>query len=876
MSSLLDQVQARIGPPIVDGPCCSGCDHRFTGVRFIPPDGLGTNHVMLLGDSGWLAEAEAGKPFQGASGYYIDRQLRRLGLLRDQFLIGNVLWCRAKALGWTDYPEKYPDAAAAIRHCSPYLDEFISQHQPRCIVTLGAVALRRATGLAGVEANQGYVIDSSWSVPVIPTFHPSYIIRGNQNLSGAFCLSIKKAVELAANGFKRDQFDLLCDPQLDQFRAYFSEWDERLLIADIETAYSTKWTEDEATEDDSNTIVRISFSTKRGTAVSVPWTPPFIQECLAVLGIAKEVVFWNQAFDAPRLRAVGARLNKVTDAMWCWHFLQSDLPKALGFVAPFYTTIAPWKHMADVNPAFYSAMDSAVTMQCYEGIKQQLLAEGRWDAFERHCTATLPLLEAMGSQGIKVDAAEQIRFKEQIERELVEVQARLQALVPDSVKRMKVAKKKPKDDGWEEFTEPAEVKVRKPADAGCLHCGGVGWLPSGDKRKVCGCRWLVEVREVVRWRKRLEFNPGSPKQVAELVKVLGLRVPITKDAGDGSRETTEAKYLKRFAKRNPVFQAILDCREREKLLNTYIWPLPESGRITTQYGFHPSTWRKSSRDVNLQNLPKRSDLAQQFRKMLVAEEGYVLVESDAAAIEAVLVGYCAGSERYIRLAKAGVHDWVTAELMGDSISLDLPFTELRNRCKEVKKRWPKEREMVKRVVHLSNYLGTPNRILQEYPEYFSRLDQAKRLQDAYFETDAGKDVRAWHKTTLDRAHQERYLDNHWRYRHYFYCVYQWNTEVGDWVMGDDAKRAVAFVPQSDASAIQTEVLLAVPDWLRPHLRLIIHDAIVLEVPEADTERAAQEITGLMVQPWAQLGGLAIGAETKVGHSLACMEEIVLT
>ncbi|KKK61051.1 hypothetical protein LCGC14_3018200, partial [marine sediment metagenome] len=49
----------------------------------------------------------------------------------------------------------------------------------------------------------------------------------------------------------------------------------------------------------------------------------------------------------------------------CWHWLQSDLPKALGFVAPFYYVGPAWKHMASAEPAEYNALDNAITMTLY-------------------------------------------------------------------------------------------------------------------------------------------------------------------------------------------------------------------------------------------------------------------------------------------------------------------------------------------------------------------------------------------------------------------------------------------------------------------------------------------------------------------------------
>ena len=243
--------------------------------------------------------------------------------------------------------------------------------------------------------------------------------------------------------------------------------------------------------------------------------------------------------------------------------------------------------------------------------------------------------------------------------------------------------------------------------------------------------------------------------------------------------------------------------------------------------------------------------------MVVASPGHLLIECDSSAIEAVLVGYYAGSDRYIALAKSGVHKWLAEQYAGRKVSKDDPLYD-----------------QIKRVVHLSNYMGTPNRIHEEYPDTFASVKKARELQDFYFATPAGQDVRKWQKQTMEQAHKERYLQNPWGYRHYFYDVFHYSN--GQWVMGDDAKRAVAYQPQSTASAIQTEFIIDITAndvILSEGLRWIIHDSIICEIPEQHAEVAARRLNHIMQHPHPQLGGLAIGAECKIGPNLAEMASV---
>jgi hypothetical protein len=131
-------------------------------------------------------------------------------------------------------------------------------------------------------------------------------------------------------------------------------------------------------------------------------------------------------------------------------------------------------------------------------------------------------------------------------------------------------------------------------------------------------------------------------------------------------------------------------------------------------------------------------------------------------------------------------------------------------------------------------------------------------------------------TTRHQAHDQRFLDNHFGYRHYFYNVFTWNKKYGRHELGEDGKRCIAFIPQSDASAIQTEYALAIAEMaerlesyaaLKSWLRLLIHDSFVFCVPQSEVGWVPQAIADVMNMPFPQLGGLRIGVEVKVGESM---------
>ena len=83
----------------------------------------------------------------------------------------------------------------------------------------------------------------------------------------------------------------------------------------------------------------------------MPHAGPYLDELRRLYASPGAIWMWNREYDFPR--QVRAELmterdsTRVVDLMWLWHFLQSDVPRGLGFVAPFYSSYGPWKHLSD-------------------------------------------------------------------------------------------------------------------------------------------------------------------------------------------------------------------------------------------------------------------------------------------------------------------------------------------------------------------------------------------------------------------------------------------------------------------------------------------------------------------------------------------------
>ena len=140
-----------------------------------------------------------------------------------------------------------------------------------------------------------------------------------------------------------------------------------------------------------------------------------------------------------------------------------------------------------------------------------------------------------------------------------------------------------------------------------------------------------------------KFNINSTKQLGELLfEKLGLP-PVKKTK---TRYSTNADVLEKLKSKHPIIPAIMDYRMLTKLKSTYADGLMavicDDGRIRTTFqNLVTATGRLSSTEPNLQNIPVRTDLGAEIRKMFIPRDGYVLVDADYSQIELRVLAHIA-------------------------------------------------------------------------------------------------------------------------------------------------------------------------------------------------------------------------------------------
>jgi len=153
-----------------------------------------------------------------------------------------------------------------------------------------------------------------------------------------------------------------------------------------------------------------------------------------------------------------------------------------------------------------------------------------------------------------------------------------------------------------------------------------------------------------------EFNINSPKQLGEILfERMGLKGGKKTKTG----YSTAADVLEKLAVDNPIVADILEYRGLAKLKSTYADGLTEfideNGRIHSSFNqMITATGRLSSTEPNLQNIPMRTEMGRQIRKVFKAKEGCLLVDADYSQIELRILADYSGDPELIEAYHKGL------------------------------------------------------------------------------------------------------------------------------------------------------------------------------------------------------------------------------
>lgn len=320
--------------------------------------------IAIVGEAFGENEEREGRPFVGASGHFLRGSLAQVGININECFLTNVFNFRPvgndiKTLyglattairGWPDIERgKYIRAeftAELLR-----LQRELTAFAPTLVLALGNTASWALLKASAITRIRGSAQSSHWGFKVLPTFHPSAILR-QYDLRPIFIKDLAKAAyEASFPEVRRPHRLIHVEPSYEDLLSFEQEFIEpatRLSI-DIETA--------------ANQITCIGFAPSADRAIVIPFYDPTKADGNYWPSLEEELRVWDWVRKqcGRKISSVGQNFNYDMkflfasynipvpyadhDTMLLSHAMQPELKKSLGFLASIYTGEMPWKFM---------------------------------------------------------------------------------------------------------------------------------------------------------------------------------------------------------------------------------------------------------------------------------------------------------------------------------------------------------------------------------------------------------------------------------------------------------------------------------------------------------------------------------------------------
>ncbi len=323
-----------------------------------------------------------------------------------------------------------------------------------------------------------------------------------------------------------------------------------------------------------------------------------------------------------------------------------------------------------------------------------------------------------------------------------------------------------------------------------------------------------------------EFNINSPKQLGVILfEKLGL--PHGKKTKSGW--STKADILEKLSG-VPIVADVLEYRTYQKLKSTYCDSLgklvnPRTGRIHSV--FHQTgtvTGRLSSSDPNMQNIPTRTALGREIRKMFAAKDGCVLVDADYSQIELRVLAHLSKDKNMINAFRNGmdIHAVTASQVLG------IPIEQL-----------TKEQRSSAKAINFGIIYGMGEYSLSQ--DLGISFRQAKEYMDGYFTKYRG--VYEFMEKTKKDAHKTGFVKTMMNRVRYIPELNSSNANL----RGFGERAAMNTPVQGTAADIIKLAMVRVynrleAEGLKARLILQVHDELIIETPLDEVERVKELLT----------------------------------
>ena len=331
---------------------------------------------------------------------------------------------------------------------------------------------------------------------------------------------------------------------------------------------------------------------------------------------------------------------------------------------------------------------------------------------------------------------------------------------------------------------------------------------------------LRELEAAIYLEAKQEFNINSPKQLGKVL-FEDMRLPAKKKTKSGY--STNAEVLESLRYDHPIVEMVLQYRTLAKLNSTYceglLKVIGSDGRIHSSFNqTETRTGRISSTEPNLQNIPVRTELGREMRKFFCAREGCVLVDADYSQIELRVLAHVANDENMRAAFRSNddIHAITASQVFRMPLEMVTPL--MRSRAKAV------NFGIVYGIgaFSLAKDIGVTNK-------------EAKQYIDSYLAHYSG--VAKYMEKVVERAKIDGYVETEFHRRRALP-----ELSSGKHMLRAFGERVARNMPiQGTAADIIKIAMIRVDNRLqaenlRARLILQVHDELIVEAPEEESEQ----------------------------------------
>lgn len=347
----------------------------------------------------------------GSTGQFFQNVLRHVGIDLEQCYLTSLLKHRPhnNDFGTLYHDKKRVNPTAELLTSRSNLNSELSKVQPSIVVAIGGESLRSFKDVVNPLGYRGTVVHASdCNLRVVPTYNPSYILRGNIQDLPILEADLRKALRIAQTetwNYPTTRF--ITDPSFQECLHYLNQQYDTIAY-DYETVNNLTWL--------------FGFAWSEQNAISIPftrqqthrWTTE--QEIELTLALKRLLenpkitkIVQNGLYDNTiSARELGINVQGVEiDTMLAQHTLYPELPKGLDFLSSIYTDHP--MYWDNGRNAVYNCYDCVVTYSVAKQQKLELQQRNMWEFFQQIPMKLMPALCKVQSRGVLID--QELRLK---------------------------------------------------------------------------------------------------------------------------------------------------------------------------------------------------------------------------------------------------------------------------------------------------------------------------------------------------------------------------------------------------------------------------------------------------------------------------------